>query len=475
MNDKDKSIWNHAVFKWTVFVFQILLLGISIIIPIWLGMKHVNTTGVISIAFDWIAMFTLILIFRNCCNGRTLQNTKEMMGIIIAVFLCVFFEVGIWVFDRLPDYRILNYVCNIGTNCAILVGSYMYFLFIRKTGDVDPDLFPWMNNVIQTSMIVGITAEVLNCIGGYFYVIDDAGIYTRSPYGSYLGYIPFLMIIIGSVLFIVRQKINWNVKLTYISYCIIPFLCSIWYTITECPPTFFVSAAMAILLIHGDIYVEQTKKTEYYELESAKKEAEHALSRNMLMLSQIKPHFLYNALGSIEVLCRIDPEKAGRAVHHFAHYLRTNMDVVNNSDTIPFSQELEHIRNYVWLEKMRFEDELEYREEIEVMDFRVPQLSVQPLIENAVKHGMMGNEDGVLHVILSVKETEETYVLSVCDDGCGFHPNQVKNDGRSHLGIESAKYSLQLLLNGTMNVESRIGSGTTVTITIPKTQKGESA
>ena len=73
---------------------------------------------------------------------------------------------------------------------------------------------------------------------------------------------------------------------------------------------------------------------------------------------------------------------------------------------INFSKELEHIHNYVWLEKMRFEEDLEFTESIEVKDFAIPVLSVQPLVENAIKHGMMGMEEGTLHVNLSTFEKE---------------------------------------------------------------------
>lgn len=473
MEKKEPLIYNNLL-KNFILIIQILLLFTAVFVIAELGVGHLSTTGIISIAFDLLAMFMLIIIFHNCCHGRVRNNTGEIMGFIITVYLCVFFEVGIWIFDTLPAYRILNYICNMGCNCSILIGAYLYFLFVRKSPGINADIFPKMQKLLLIVMVVGITAEIMNCLGGYFYTVSEQGVYQRSPYGIYLGYIPFLIALISCMLFIIRQKLDIVTKLEYMSYFILPFTCSLWYTITDFPPTFFVASAMSTLLIHGDIYVLQSREIEMIELENEKKDAEYALSQNMLMLSQIKPHFMYNSLGSIEILCKIDPEKAGKAIHHFTHYLRTNMDIVAaGTDTIPFAQELEHIRNYMWLEQMRFEDELEYKEDIEVTDFHVPQLSIQPLIENTVKHGMMGNEDGILHVLLRVKETDSEYVISVRDDGCGFDPDKTPQDGRSHLGINSAAYSLKLCLNASLNIESKIGSGTTVTIRIPKEQEGK--
>lgn len=475
MSQKEETIREHAGFRMGIQGLQGALLLGAVFLVMNFGIEHLEKNGIVSIAFDLAMMFMLVIIFHNCCKGRTLHNTKEILGFIIAVYFCVFFEVGIWLFDTLPQYRALNYVCNIGCNCAILAAAYLYFLFIRKSRGIDANIFPKMKPLLLLVVIFGIVAELLNCAFGFFYTVNEQGVYSRSPYGIILGYIPFLIILCSCTVFIFRQKLDGATKMSYMSYFILPFVFSLWYTITDFPPTFFVATAMSVLLVHGDIYVAQSKEAELYELENAKKEAEYALSRNMLMLSQIKPHFMYNALGSIEVLCGVDPQKAGEAIHHFTHYIRSNMDIVaNNTDTILFEKELEHLRHYIWLEKMRFEEELEYTEEIETVDFSVPQLSIQPLVENAVKHGMMGKEDGVLHVTLKVKETDSEYRIYVCDDGCGFDPKATAEDGRSHLGISSAAYSLKLRLNGTMEIESHIGEGTTITIRIPKNGQNES-
>ena len=401
--EQSKTFSISSGFKWGILALQILLIGASVIAPMLLGAAHLNTTSIICISFDWMAMIILTIIFRNCCNGRALANTKAFMWLIITLYLCVFFEAGIWAFDRLADCRILNYICNIGANCTILACAYLYFLFIRKSKGIDDTVFPRLSRVLHTVMVIGIIAEILNIFAGYFYTINEAGIYVRSPYGSYLGFVPFLVILAGSALFILRQKLNWHIKLMYMSYYIVPFISGLWYTFTGYPPTFFVASAISILLINGDIYVVQSKESEFFELKTAKVEAEYALARNELMLSQIKPHFLYNSLGSIEVLCRLDPEKAEQAIHHFTQYLRSNMDVTNSGDTIPFSQELEHIHNYVWLEQMRFADDLAYKEEIETLDFRVPQLSIQPLVENAIKHGITHNITCIVRVPQIIK------------------------------------------------------------------------
>ncbi len=237
--------------------------------------------------------------------------------------------------------------------------------------------------------------------------------------------------------------------------------------ITEYPPTFFVSAFISVILIYANIYVDLGQENIKYELENAHKETELALQRNKQTLSQIRPHFIFNALGSIEELCVVDAKKAENAVHYFAKYLRANMDALGETDMVLFETELEHIHNYIWLEKMRFDDELEYTEDIQIDDFMIPTLSLQPLVENAVKHGMMGKEEGTLHVKIKTYQRDNNYVIEVSDDGCGFDTSQKKDDGRSHIGMSYAKASIQNRLGGTINIDSTIGNGTIVSIVIP--------
>ena len=113
-----------------------------------------------------------------------------------------------------------------------------------------------------------------------------------------------------------------------------------------------------------------------------------------IMLSQIRPHFLYNSLTVIQDLCRTDPEQAENATIQFAKYLRGNMDALQTNNLIHFTEELEHTKEYLTLEQMRFEEKLTVRYDILCEDFMLPPLTLEPIVENAVRHGVRGNSDG---------------------------------------------------------------------------------
>ena len=189
-----------------------------------------------------------------------------------------------------------------------------------------------------------------------------------------------------------------------------------------------------------------------------------------VMVSQIRPHFMYNALSSIAMLCKIKPETAYEATINFSDYLRGNMDSLKQTAPVPFRKELEHLEKYLYIEKLRFGKKLNIEYDIQADSFEIPLLSVQPLVENAVKHGVGMKEDGGT-VTIATRETEENYEIIVSDDGVGFDTSEVKNDGRSHVGMENTKRRLKDMCNADVVITSVIGEGTTARIIIPKTKQ----
>ena len=188
-------------------------------------------------------------------------------------------------------------------------------------------------------------------------------------------------------------------------------------------------------------------------------------SRVSTMMSQIRPHFIYNTLGSIEQLCELDPPKAGELVHNFSKYLRGNFGELDNPKPILMSQEMEHVRHYINIENVRFPD-MTFSFEMNSNDFHIPALTIQPIVENAIKHGLMKLSEGGTIKVVSY-ETNESYCVLVEDDGVGFDTNVLLDD-RKHLGIRNIRGRLNAMVNGTLEIESTIGAGTKVLITIPK-------
>ena len=189
-----------------------------------------------------------------------------------------------------------------------------------------------------------------------------------------------------------------------------------------------------------------------------------AESRIRIMMSQIQPHFLYNTLSSIQALCRIDPEKAFDVTEKFGTYLRSNINSLDQPDLIPFSKELEHTRVYSEIEMIRFPNvRVDYG--VTDVDFSVPALTVQPLVENAIRHGVRIRKEGI--VTVSSRRTELCHEIVISDNGKGFDADLLKTADGTHIGVRNVRERLERMCGGTLAVESVIGEGTTVTIRIP--------
>ena len=193
-----------------------------------------------------------------------------------------------------------------------------------------------------------------------------------------------------------------------------------------------------------------------------------------IMATQIRPHFIYNVLNTIWYLCEKDTSRAQEAIEQFSDYLRGNLDSLNINETVPFSQELNHIKNYLKLEKLRFGDELDIVYDIQTEDFQVPALSVQPIVENAVKHGVRASEEGG-KVVIKTLENQKDYEIEVFDSGVGYDPHFKNKDNgeKSHVGLANTRTRLSMMCGGTLDISSTDGKGTTVIIKIPKNYKSK--
>ena len=188
-------------------------------------------------------------------------------------------------------------------------------------------------------------------------------------------------------------------------------------------------------------------------------------SRTAIMLSQIKPHFLYNVLNSIYHLYRKEPETAQEAVSSFAEYLRCNMHSIEKHNPIPFSEEYQHIQTYLSLEQIRFREKLDVVYDVEITNFELPPLTVEPLVENAVKHGVTKKRGGGV-VTISTRKTDDGYVVTVADTGVGFDPENYMADGKLHIGIRNVRERLQKMVGGSLSITSS-HEGTVAVVTVP--------
>ena len=192
--------------------------------------------------------------------------------------------------------------------------------------------------------------------------------------------------------------------------------------------------------------------------------------KNILASGQMRPHFIFNSLATIRVLCAEDSAKAQDAIDDFMEYLRGNIDTLSlsNLTSMPFDKVLQMVKHYVNLEKIRYGDKLNVIYDIKEENFFMPALCLQPIVENAVKHGL-GDKEGGGTVTVSTFKKDDLIYLVVKDDGIGFEQESGNYiEGEGHIGIANSRYLLKQYCNANMNIISEKGQGTSVIIEFPQ-------
>ena len=189
-----------------------------------------------------------------------------------------------------------------------------------------------------------------------------------------------------------------------------------------------------------------------------------AEQRIQIMMSQIQPHFLYNTLATISALCRREPEAAARMIERLSAYLRQNLDSLGQPECIPFAKELEHTRIYTDIEQVRF-DTIRVEYDVGDRDFSLPPLTLQPLVENAIRHGVRIREQGLVRI--ETRRSGAWHEIVIRDNGVGFDVNALETLDDDHIGIRNVRERLKKMCGGTLTIDSRIGEGTTAVIRIP--------
>ncbi|MGN0396063.1 MAG: sensor histidine kinase [Coprococcus sp.] len=388
-----------------------------------------------------------------------IPNSKTMW----LIGLMIFFAGGYFIFSS-PNICLWSDMIILNTTAEELcMMLYIFCMMSLITMCLSEKIKKYGRFFVALSGAVTVILIVMD-ITGYMYIYDTNLIWAIT---QILVSIILLVCIIGSISRVKRKQI---VLLGMSVISLMAFITDIIGTATGWWQGGFISKKVFILLflIALAVVFMVIPQNIRAALREKKLKAELEESRIAIMMSQIQPHFIYNTLGTIEQLCLEQPETASKLVHDFSLYLRGNFSELNSNELILLSEEMEHVKHYVDIEKVRFPD-MEIKFDLHADEFALPALSVQPLVENAIKHGLMGLERGGTVTITSY-ETNDYYCVSVMDNGVGFDSNDIQ-DGQNHIGIRNIRGRLKAMCGGTLTVDSIPGKGTTALIEIPKEDK----
>lgn len=419
---------------------------------------------VFNVTMDCVAtLFTLVILI----YLRLSSDRKDKLNILLS-WMCVF-TIGMLIGD------IPNWVCegfakpwypaalHSGVYIQYLSGCFapwIYSLYLYTYLSRKSKMGKWLLPAIHSIFAINAMLLLLNCLKNTYYFIDSYNVYHRGELYWLSQAIPVVVLILDAIVVLYHQKfMRMQDVIAFLSYLVLPIAGIIVQLFFYGIPLTYLTCSLAVLIIFLCIQSEQ-------RLLSEKQKNELDNAHLQVMLSQIQPHFLYNSLLGIKQLCDTSPPVASEALEHFSFYLRGNLDSLMSIKLVSFKQELAHIQDYLYLEKMRFSEELNIVWGISYDDFEIPPLTVQPLIENAIRHGINKKLGGGTLTIQS-ERTESTVIITIHDDGVGFDQRVPPNDNHSHIGVENTRKRLKTLCGGTLLIESQIGVGTTVKIILP--------
>ena len=302
-----------------------------------------------------------------------------------------------------------------------------------------------------------------------FYYFDENHFYHRGSLYWISQVLVALAMLLNFMLILVKRKSLPRERfITFTAFPVVPLLSILLQSFIYGWSLSNIAVTICILLMFIEAVYSQACLVAKQARTIENQQEELRTMQTTIALSQIKPHFLYNVLNSIYVLCGINLDQARSALSNLSDYLRTNIDSIEAQHAVPFSKELEHIKSYLELENLRCGGKIEIKYDIQVQNFTLPPLTVQPLVENAVRHGLSHKEGGGA-LCIRTRVQDESYIVDITDNGIGFDVQEFFSapPSSAHIGIRNVKERLFLISNGTLLISSAKGHGTTVTLSIP--------
>ena len=419
--------------------------------------------GVNIVASVVFGVLLLISIFAGGLKKKTDTIFSILIGFVLTAILSNTIYYGFVVKETTNDNLYL--IFSMITLVLLDLSGLVCFIYCISYFDIIPKRQRFYIFAAVGLCVISIVFKLANTYSHYYLYIKNHRVVTTEYY--FTNFIFIILVFVASlVLAILKRKLRFSERLSFSLFSSIPFVATIFHIVFPEYSILIFALCAAFLFHYVFYYVERGKII-------TKQQNELVRQQINIMISQIQPHFIYNCLSSISYLCRTDPKKAELAINDFSDYLRGNLSNLSETKIVPFNKELEYTQNYLKLEKLRFEDRVNVVFDIKADNFSVPSLSLQPIVENAVKHGICKKIDGGTVKISTWDDATNNYI-KVEDDGVGYDLDAPKKDDeRVHVGLANTKERIEKMCHGKVEVDSKINVGTTVLMVIPKSQKGK--
>lgn len=425
------------------------------------GMLHQNQRDYLFSIAVFVILLTIAFLFFNFFVVARFHGVKEYSMLLFSAF-CILFALGNALADQRPLLLLLP---NISFTLAFklkdffLTANFIVMLWIFhmfKKGFLPPKVLRILSIAYSTFLIEILILPIYIYIKVYMFVM-------------FCNTIILLLLLIQSILLYVRNAEGF---LLFISILAVNMysLDAILFSLGFKNSSSFLQVYMMIFAAVMTLLLSMQYFTAIRHRQNSIKQTQEA--EIAFLRAQINPHFLYNALNSIAALCTTAPDKAEEVVLELSQYLRGSFDFKRMDAMSTLDKELELLEAYLYIEKTRFGDRLKVVYDIdETLNLRMPPLILQPLVENAVKHGLMKKIAGGT-VTVTIQRQGDDALFTVEDNGIGMEQDKLdylleENPRAGGIGVSNIKQRLKMLYDRELLIKSEKGNGTQVSFALP--------
>ena len=421
------------------------------------------------------ALFCGLAAFYLIMTRSLIKRQYRALGWLeIAIAVMLLFDAFAWFYRGVPG-RAAFFIVSVTNLVTFLVNSVIpvfYSVYVaRSIGDK-----PYNKNLVYIVSFLAVLAVILlvvNQFTGYVYSIDSAtNLYSRGSGFGLLTSIYVCETLVGLFfLYLNRNNISGNRFFAVLSFIVLPMAAAVIQVFIYGYSISNIACLIAGIIMFGQALDDNARTMVEKEIFISRQNDELSDLRTRIALSQIKPEFICESLNSVYELCDRDKERAKEVIVHLSNYLRQNIESISTERLITFEKELNHTMVYIELEKSRCPGRFEIEYHIDDTFFLLPALTLQPLVENAITHGIYKlppDEKG--KVIISTSRGNGYVKVEVSDNGIGFDIARMRQAGEldsEQYGIGNVRNRLKIMENAELHVRSRESEGTTVDVIIP--------
>ena len=452
--------------KWIPALLLQFVILVTMIVSFVLSFQRIPKESAAGISCETLCVLISLFMSLSIRQSGIKEDGKYLLILITTNVVYLLSDSLFYCINGMKELWALNEILNIVYLICPVALTIIFWKLLDQWLEGHEPVSEWENRVLILIAAIQILCIFGSVFGNYYFHIDPAtGSYHRGSLYLMTGAVPAILLLI-CFRRIFRSTMMPKEQMVLLSYPVLPILGSliqVWYSRYN-----FVSAGVfiSIVFIHTNYFIKK-------ELMISQLETDFERTRLRALQMQVKPHFLYNTLASIAGLCRIEPDTAQEMIYQLSDYMRDNFTDIEKPAVISFQEEVKQLSHYIAIEHMRFPN-IHIEWDIQTADFQIPGMTLQPLVENAINHGIRKRKKSRGTIWISSREADREFIVSIRDDGAGFDVNAVPDETEKHYGISNVRARLEMLCGGYLKISSEPGQGTEVCVFIPKDGKGVS-